>query len=85
MKESSSVSPKLGGVTEITLPDTSASLNVEEYASVAPDEKSTGFPKQGGQCLSYWLQQVRCDPLLDHRTTKELPKDADTVIIGSGV
>ncbi|KAF2108120.1 FAD dependent oxidoreductase [Lophiotrema nucula] len=40
---------------------------------------------QGGQSLSYWLQQVRCDPLLDHRTTPDLPKEADTVIIGSGI
>ncbi|KAI4950480.1 hypothetical protein J4E91_004363 [Alternaria rosae] len=42
-------------------------------------------PKQGGQSLSYWLQQVRCDPLLNHRTTEELPQEADTVIVGSGI
>lgn len=35
--------------------------------------------------MSYWLQQVRCDPLLDHRTTQNLPAQADTVIIGSGI
>lgn len=85
MKESSSVSPKLGGVTEVTLSDTSAALNVEEHASAQPEQVRTGFPKQGGQSQSYWLQQVRCDPLLDHRTTDQLPKEADTVVIGSGV
>jgi len=47
--------------------------------------QALGFPKSEGQSLSYWLQQVRCDPLLDHRTTGELPKEVDTVIIGSGV
>ncbi|KAJ6535049.1 DAO-domain-containing protein [Mycena capillaripes] len=34
--------------------------------------------------LSYWLQSVRSNPLLDHRTTPELPKSGDVVIIGSG-
>ncbi|RFU32978.1 hypothetical protein B7463_g3391, partial [Scytalidium lignicola] len=43
-----------------------------------------GFPKQNGRSLSYWLQGVRCDPLLDHRSTPELPLSADIVIIGSG-
>ncbi|KAK0483682.1 DAO-domain-containing protein [Armillaria novae-zelandiae] len=45
---------------------------------------SSGFPKQEGQSLSYWLQGVRSNPLLDHRTTDELPEEADVVIIGSG-
>jgi hypothetical protein len=85
MKESSASSPRLGGVAAVTQPDTSAKLNVEEYTSITPDLKSTGFPKQDGQSLSYWLQQVRCDPLLDHRTSAELLKEADTVVIGSGV
>ena len=77
---------RLGGVTQVTLPDTSSvALNVEEYASSPPNRARTGFPKQGGQSLSYWLQQVRCDPLLNHRTTETLPEDADTVIIGSGI
>ncbi|KAF1940213.1 DAO-domain-containing protein [Clathrospora elynae] len=75
----------MGGASSITLPNTSAALNVEEYASSPTSHARTGFPKQGRQSLSYWLQQVRCDPLLDHRTTKELPKEADTVIIGSGI
>lgn len=77
---------RLGGVTQVTLPETSSvALNVEEYASNPPKGARTGFPKQGGQSLSYWLQQVRCDPLLDHRTTEDLPQDADTVIVGSGI
>ena len=85
MKESSSGSPKLGGVTEVTLPSTDAKLNVEEYSASEASRHRTGFPKPSGQSQSYWLQQVRCDPLLDHRTTEELPKEADTVVIGSGV
>jgi glycine/D-amino acid oxidase-like deaminating enzyme len=76
----------IGGATSVTLPEhPSVALNTEEYASAPPKEARTGFPKQEGQSLSYWLQQVRCDPLLDHRTTDALPKDADTVIIGSGI
>ncbi|KAH6639729.1 FAD dependent oxidoreductase-domain-containing protein [Boeremia exigua] len=57
----------------------------QEYASSPISHARTGFPKQGGQSLSYWLQQVRSDPLLDHRTTGDLPDEADTVIIGSGL
>ena len=75
----------MGGAPSVTLPETSATLNVEEYASQPQSHGRTGSPKQGGQSLSYWLQQVRCDPLLDHRTTNELPQEADTVIIGSGL
>ncbi|KAI0121375.1 FAD dependent oxidoreductase [Xylariales sp. AK1849] len=48
-------------------------------------DKRWGFPRPRGQSLSYWLQQVRCDELLNHRTTDELPGHADTVIIGSGL
>ncbi|KAF2690895.1 DAO-domain-containing protein [Lentithecium fluviatile CBS 122367] len=87
MKESESPSPRLGSVTGVTLPETSAILNVQEHgdSSARTGSVRTGFPKQGGQSLSYWLQQVRCDPLLDHRTTEDLPAEADTVIIGSGL
>ncbi|KAF2833592.1 DAO-domain-containing protein [Ophiobolus disseminans] len=86
MKTANSKDLLLGSVTQVTLLETSsATLNVEEYASTPPKEARTGFPKQGGQSLSYWLQQVRCDPLLDHRTTETLPREADTVIIGSGI
>lgn len=81
--ESQDVLP--GGVTQVTVPEVSATLNVDEHASAPPKEARTGFPKQGGQSLSYWLQQVRCDPLLKHRSTEALPRDADAVIIGSGI
>jgi glycine/D-amino acid oxidase-like deaminating enzyme len=85
MKMKDDIDSVVGGVTSVTLPETSSvALNVEEYAST-PKGTWTGFPKQDGQSLSYWLQQVRCDPLLDHRTTTDLPSDADTVIIGSGI
>lgn len=74
-----------GGAASVTKPESSVALNADEYASTPLDGARTGFPKQGGQSLSYWLQQVRNDPLLDHRTTKDLPEEADTVIIGSGI
>ncbi|KAL4814714.1 FAD dependent oxidoreductase-domain-containing protein [Aspergillus spinulosporus] len=44
-----------------------------------------GFPKEGRYSLSYWLQGVQEDPLLNHRTTPDLPSSADIVIIGSGL
>ncbi len=44
-----------------------------------------GFPQPTGMSLSYWLQGVRASPLLDHRTTADIPPEADVVIIGSGV
>ena len=44
----------------------------------------TGLPRADGACLSYWLEGVRSDPLLDHRSG-DLPDRADVVIIGSGV
>ncbi|KAK7973070.1 FAD dependent oxidoreductase [Apiospora saccharicola] len=75
-------------ITGVTKPDTSAALNVDESIS---DGRGTdgnghwGFPRPKGQSLSYWLQQVRCDELLDHRTAERLPPTADTVIIGSGI
>lgn len=65
-----------------------AALNVDDYASTPPpptEAATTCFPKPSGQSLSFWLQQVRCDPLLDHRTTAALPNEIDTVIIGSGL
>ncbi|KAJ4357796.1 uncharacterized protein N0V89_002372 [Didymosphaeria variabile] len=85
MKESASSSPRTGSAAEVTLPDNPAVLNVDEHAPTPLSPGRTGFPKQSGQSLSYWLQQVRSDPLLDHRTTKQLPKETDTVIIGSGI
>jgi glycine/D-amino acid oxidase-like deaminating enzyme len=84
-----SIDPKvstIGGAPSVTLPDSSnVALNVEEYASTPTKAGTTGFPKQDGQSLSYWLQQVRCDQLLDHRTTEILPDNVDTVVIGSGI
>lgn len=44
-----------------------------------------GFPKSVDYSISHWLQSVQDDPLLQHRTTPELPRSADIVIIGSGV
>lgn len=85
MKQADNAGPEIGGSGSVTFPDSSTALNVEEYVSSPTNQTRTGFPKQGGQSLSYWLQQVRSDPLLDHRTTGDLPQDADTVIIGSGI
>ena len=85
MKERGSTSPSVGSVSAVKLPEISAILNVDEYVFAQVTHEKTGFPKQGGQSLSYWLQQVRCDPLLDHRSTDELPPETDTVVIGSGV
>ncbi|KAF7362646.1 FAD-dependent oxidoreductase [Mycena venus] len=48
-------------------------------------EGGKAFPIPKGMSLSYWLQGVRASPLLDHRTTEELPKSAEVVIIGSGM
>jgi hypothetical protein len=48
-------------------------------------EGGKAFPIPTGMSLSYWLQGVRASPLLDHRTTEEVPKSADAVVIGSGV
>lgn len=74
-----------GVIVGLTNTDTSATVNVDETTTVPPKSERWGFPRPGGQSLSYWLQQVRCDELLDHRTTAELPETADTVVIGSGV
>ncbi|KAF2768737.1 hypothetical protein EJ03DRAFT_351925 [Teratosphaeria nubilosa] len=42
-----------------------------------------GYPTPDGYSLSYWLQQVRSDPLLNHRSSPELPTKVDCVVIGS--
>lgn len=34
--------------------------------------------------LSYWLQQQRNCPLLGYRSSPELPKTTDTVVLGAG-
>ncbi|KAJ7237520.1 DAO-domain-containing protein [Mycena haematopus] len=48
-------------------------------------EGGKAFPIAEGMSLSYWLQGVRASPLLDHRTSEELPESAEVVIIGSGM
>ena len=50
---------------------------MEVRAAVAP-----GLPRKC-PTKSYW--QDPADPVADHRSTPELPKSADIVIIGSGV
>ncbi|KAL5409684.1 hypothetical protein PMIN03_005814 [Paraphaeosphaeria minitans] len=82
MKEAAFSSPKIGSAAGVTLPNNPAVLNAVEYASTPLSSGRIGFPKASGQSLSYWLQQVRSDPLLDHRTTEQLPEQADAVIIG---
>jgi hypothetical protein len=64
---------------ELEVPD------VNEHASNDTAQKSSGFPKPHGRSVSHWLQIVQEDPLLNHRSTPELPPTADVVIIGSGV
>lgn len=59
--------------------------NMDEYATTGEDGHWTAFPKTSGSSLSYWLGSVRSDPLLDHRTTPNLPEFANTVVIGAGV
>ncbi|KAL1407892.1 hypothetical protein Q8F55_007328 [Vanrija albida] len=44
-----------------------------------------GLPVAEGMSISHWLQTVRSDPLLDHRTTRDLPDSAEAVVIGSGI
>lgn len=88
LKQLATTSGPAGLITGITKPDTSATLNVDESIGDGrgtDNDGQWGFPRPKGQSLSYWLQQVRCDELLDHRTTEQFPQTADTVIIGSGV
>ncbi|KAH7084666.1 FAD dependent oxidoreductase-domain-containing protein [Paraphoma chrysanthemicola] len=85
MKTADGLDTRMGGTINVSFVETSNVSNVEEHASTPANAARTGFPKQEGQSLSYWLQQVRSDPLLDHRTTSDLPKEVDTVIVGSGM
>lgn len=57
---------------------------VDEAEACIPASTNT-FPLAEGMCLSYWLQGVRSNPLLDHRSSDDIPTEADVVIIGSGV
>lgn len=64
------------------------SVGSEAVSGLAPTATipdSSGFPLEHGMSLSYWLQGVRASPLLNHRTTGDIPLQADVVIIGSGV
>lgn len=74
-----------GRIAGLTNPDASVAVIADESTAVPPSSERWGFPQAGGQSLSYWLQQVRCDELLDHRTTPGLPEAAGTVVVGSGV
>lgn len=66
-------------------PGSDADRDISEAASTGSLPERYGFPRQGGQSRSYWLQGVQGDALLDHRTTPKVPPSADIVIIGSGV
>ncbi|KAL4990058.1 hypothetical protein BDW68DRAFT_175418 [Aspergillus falconensis] len=57
----------------------------ESPSGNAAQSTRSGFPKEGRYSLSYWLRGVQGDPLLNHRTTPDLPSSADIVIIGSGM
>lgn len=61
-----------------------AIAELDEGESQVPVSSNT-FPLAEGMSLSYWLQGVRSNPLLDHRSTGGIPAEADVVIIGSGV
>ncbi|ODN77772.1 hypothetical protein L202_04902 [Cryptococcus amylolentus CBS 6039] len=50
-----------------------------------PQHPTTGLPLDSGFSLSLWLQTVRNNPLLDHRSTESLPAEAEVVVIGSGI
>ena len=52
---------------------------------VVGESNRHAYPLPEGMSLSQWLQNVRANPLLDHRTTEAIPGTADVVIIGSGV
>ena len=49
-----------------------------------PHYSSPGLPR-AYPCLSFWLASARNSDLLGHRTSSDLPSDADVVIIGSGM
>ncbi|KAL3466249.1 FAD dependent oxidoreductase [Aspergillus heterothallicus] len=66
-------------------PGPTTAPSVEEAVSPNFIREDYGFPKDGRYSMSYWLQGVQGDPLLNHRTTSELPLSADIVVIGSGM
>ena len=48
------------------------------------DGSGVGFPHPK-PTLSFWLQGTRNNPLIGHRTTEDIPNEADVVIIGAGM
>ncbi|KAF9792338.1 FAD dependent oxidoreductase [Thelephora terrestris] len=48
------------------------------------DGSGVGFPHPK-PTLSFWLQGTRNNALIGHRTTEEVPSNADVVIIGAGM
>ncbi|KZV63656.1 DAO-domain-containing protein [Peniophora sp. CONT] len=54
-------------------------------SGVAGGADRHAYPLPKGMSLSQWLQNVRANPLLDHRSTETVPGTADVVIIGSGM
>ncbi|KAJ7584443.1 DAO-domain-containing protein [Mycena floridula] len=62
------------------------SLLSTAQSAVCPSEPpGNGLPLEEGMSLSLWLQGVRANPLLNHRSTHKLPHEAEVVIIGSGL
>lgn len=59
-------------------------MSPESLVNGSEDPVSRGLP-HSDPCLSFWLQNVRSNPLLDYRSTEDLPQKVDVVIIGSGV
>jgi len=54
-------------------------------AALEEDVGYISLPRVDGMSLSLWQETTRTNPLIDHRTTADLPSQADVVIIGSGV
>ncbi|KAI5480114.1 hypothetical protein MNV49_001774 [Pseudohyphozyma bogoriensis] len=52
---------------------------------MSPASSATdGFPHPKPM-LSYWLANMRASPLLGYRSSEQLPKEAELVIVGSGM
>ncbi|ETS85354.1 hypothetical protein PFICI_03379 [Pestalotiopsis fici W106-1] len=49
------------------------------------EQNRSGFPLTYGASVSDWLVFAQNDPLLYHRSSSQLPSNADIVIIGSGM
>lgn len=76
-------SPNMSPVATNTM--TSESTN--GHAASNPDLSSPSYPgyPHPDPCLSFWLLGSRSSPLLGHRTTQNLPEEAEVAIIGSGM